>query len=114
MGLYWVWHKRVVRGILAALALRAHQAIYNSLERTQPRRGFMYDIAVLRRSARNRYAYLFPSDTLAWEFFQKKVDRRKEHLSPPFDSTTRLQEVIGMEGSREAPDLPGDKGNGFI
>ena len=28
----------------------------NSLERTQPQRGFMYDVAVLRRSARSRYA----------------------------------------------------------
>jgi hypothetical protein len=26
----------------------------NSLERTQPQRGFMYDVAVLRRSARSR------------------------------------------------------------
>jgi hypothetical protein len=28
----------------------------NSLERTQPERDFMYDVAVLRRSARGRYA----------------------------------------------------------
>src|SRR3989337_1146059 len=28
----------------------------NSLERTQPQRDFMYDVAVLRRSARGRYA----------------------------------------------------------
>ena len=28
----------------------------NSLERTQPQRGFMYDVAVLRRSARGRSA----------------------------------------------------------
>ena len=27
----------------------------NSLERTQPQRDFMYDVAVLRRSARGRY-----------------------------------------------------------
>ena len=27
----------------------------NSLERTQPQRGFKYDVAVLRRSARGRY-----------------------------------------------------------
>jgi len=27
-----------------------------SLERTQPQRDFMYDVAVLRRSARGRYA----------------------------------------------------------
>jgi len=26
----------------------------NSLQRTQPQRGFMYDVAVLRRSARGR------------------------------------------------------------
>jgi hypothetical protein len=30
----------------------------NSLERTQPQRDFMYDVAVLRRSARGRYAAL--------------------------------------------------------
>jgi len=30
----------------------------NSLERTQPQRGFMYDVAVLRRSARGRYPEL--------------------------------------------------------
>ena len=29
----------------------------NSLERTQPQRGFMYHIAVLRRSARVRWAH---------------------------------------------------------
>jgi|RifCSP16_2_1023846.scaffolds.fasta_scaffold09583_4 hypothetical protein len=28
----------------------------NSLERTQPQRDFKYDVAVLRRSARSRYA----------------------------------------------------------
>jgi len=28
----------------------------NSLERTQPQRDFMYDVAMLRRSARSRYA----------------------------------------------------------
>jgi hypothetical protein len=28
----------------------------NSLERTQPQRGFMYDVAVLRRLVRSRYA----------------------------------------------------------
>jgi len=28
----------------------------NSLERTQPERGFKYDVGVLRRSARGRYA----------------------------------------------------------
>ena len=28
----------------------------NSLERTQPQRGFMYHVAMLRRSARGRYA----------------------------------------------------------
>ena len=28
----------------------------NSLERTQPQRYFMYDVAVLRRSARGRHA----------------------------------------------------------
>jgi len=28
----------------------------NSLERTQPQRGFMYDVAMLRRSARSRWA----------------------------------------------------------
>jgi len=28
----------------------------NSLERTQPQRDFMYDVAVLRRSARGRWA----------------------------------------------------------
>jgi hypothetical protein len=28
----------------------------NSLERTQPQRGFMYDVAVLRGSARGRWA----------------------------------------------------------
>ena len=31
-------------------------AANNSLERTQPQRGFMYDVAVLRRSARGRWA----------------------------------------------------------
>jgi hypothetical protein len=31
-------------------------AANNSLERTQPQRDFMYDVAVLRRSARGRYA----------------------------------------------------------
>jgi len=36
-------------GIMYALA-------NNSLERTQPQRDFMYDVAVLRRSARSRYA----------------------------------------------------------
>src|SRR3989304_4680764 len=30
----------------------------NSLERTQPRRGLMYDVAMLRRSARGRYPEL--------------------------------------------------------
>ena len=28
----------------------------NSLERTQPQRDFMYDVSMLRRSARGRYA----------------------------------------------------------
>jgi len=28
----------------------------NSLERTQPQRDFMYDVALLRRSARSRWA----------------------------------------------------------
>jgi hypothetical protein len=46
-----------------------------------------------------RYACLFPSDTLAWDSFQKKVEWSKEHPFTPFDSTTRLQEVIG--GGRE-------------
>src|SRR3990172_13206610 len=35
----------------------------NSLERTQPQREFMYDVAVLRRSARSRSA---ASKTLRW------------------------------------------------
>jgi len=30
------------------------RAANNSLERTQPERGLMYDVAVLRRSARSR------------------------------------------------------------
>ena len=30
----------------------------NSLERTQPQRDFMYDVAELRRSARSRWAAL--------------------------------------------------------
>ena len=36
----------------------------NSLERTQPQRDFMHDVAVLRRSARGRYAEFgfFPRD----------------------------------------------------
>jgi len=31
-----------------------HKPPNNSLERTQPQRDFMYDVAVLRRSARGR------------------------------------------------------------
>jgi len=34
--------------------LRLYQPANNSLERTQPQRDFMYDVAVLRRSARGR------------------------------------------------------------
>jgi hypothetical protein len=33
----------------------------NSLERTQPQRDVMYDVAVLRRSARGRYAPSAPA-----------------------------------------------------
>ncbi len=33
----------------------------NSLERTQPQREFMYDVAMLRRSARSRYAAVLVS-----------------------------------------------------
>jgi len=32
----------------------------NSLERTQPQRGFMYDVAMLRRSARGRWEAAVP------------------------------------------------------
>jgi len=36
------------------LILTRVQPPNNSLERTQPQQGFMYDLAVLRRSARSR------------------------------------------------------------
>jgi hypothetical protein len=42
------------RQILQCQAIAGWSAANNSLERTQPQRGFMYDVAVLRRSAQGR------------------------------------------------------------
>jgi hypothetical protein len=38
----------------------------NSLERTQPQREFMYDVEMLRRSARGRWAASFGLRDLPW------------------------------------------------
>jgi hypothetical protein len=39
---------------MADMSPLRQMAANNSLERTQPQRGFKYDVAVLRRSARSR------------------------------------------------------------
>ena len=44
----------IVKALNSAKTIPAN----NSLERTQPQRGFMYDVALLRRSARGRYPEL--------------------------------------------------------
>jgi len=48
----------------------------NSLERTQPQRGFMYDVAVLRRSARGRWAAIAVSALQAAKRENHQSERR--------------------------------------
>jgi hypothetical protein len=50
-GAFWVNHSSEAGGFGSLVEIRPPN---NSLERTQPQCEFMYDVAVLRRSARGR------------------------------------------------------------